>query len=248
MSNENTENSPKCDQDITKDLQDLDLSITEEEIPICIDGAPMPQSPNQNAESVSEHKHEHENCPYQNIVKDVESCQSSISLLQQENKDLQEKLNLLIGISKEMKNENEKLLSTAAANNKENMTLKAKLETAAITSKKYEAEIKSLKVKKSEENTRSLMLEEENKKLNFSLDEVSKEKATVLGQMLDTTGLADTKEMKIENEVQDLKDGMKDFKDTVFDAIRALNNQVEKIHDCLKIMPKSGQYGSSPKC
>ena len=72
------------------------------------------------------------------------------------------------------------------------------------------------------------MLEEENKKLKFSLDKVSKEEATILGQMIDTTGLTDTIEMKIENEMQDLKDGMKDFKDTVFDAIHALENQVEK--------------------
>ena len=56
VSNDNTENSPKCDQNVTKDLQDLDLSITEEEIPISIDGAPLPQSSNQNAERVPDPK------------------------------------------------------------------------------------------------------------------------------------------------------------------------------------------------
>ena len=127
-----------------------------------------------------------------------------------------------------MKNENEKLLSSAIANEEENKALKIKLETAITTAKKQETEIKSLKAKLSEETTSSLILEEENKKLKDRNDKVTKEKATILGQVINSTGLSDTIESKIENEMQCLKDDMKDWKDTVFEAINGLKIQVEK--------------------
>ena len=59
------------------------------------------------------------------------------------------------------------------------------------------------------------MLEEENKKMKFSFDKVSKEKATILGQMIKTTDLSVTTKMKIENEMQYLKNDMRYFKDIV---------------------------------
>ena len=105
-----------------------------------------------------------------------------------------------------MKKENEKLLSTAAAKDEENKALKIKLETAVTTAKKCETEIKSVRAKLSEETARSLTLEEENKKLKLNNDKVLQEKATILGKMINTTGLSDTIETKIETEMQDLKD------------------------------------------
>ena len=213
-------------------IEDLNSKITEETTSKSIDGAPLAgdfsETFNQNVESVSEATQNHENCPYQNFAQDLESCKSAISLLQQENSDLQEKLKELVDYSKKMKNENEKLLSSAIANEEENKALKIKLETAITTAKKQETEIKSLKAKLSEETTSSLMLEEENKKLKDRNDKVTKEKATILGQVINSTGLSDTIESKIENEMQCLKDDMKDWKDTVFEAINGLKIQVEK--------------------
>ena len=46
--------------------------------------------------------------------------------------------------------------------------------------------------------------------------------------MINSTGISDTIESKIENEMQYLKDDMNDLKDTVFEAINGLRNQVEK--------------------
>ena len=139
--------------------------------------------------------------------------------------------------SKAMKKENEKLLSTAAAKDDENKALKIKLETAVTTAKKCETEIKSVRAKLSEETARSLTLEEENKKLKLNNDKVLKEKATILGKMINTTGLSDTIETKIETEMQDLKDDMRDFKDTVFDAINALKTQIEKSMTVTRLCP-----------
>ena len=55
--------------------------------------------------------------------------------------------------------------------------------------------------------------------------------------MIDTTGFTDTIEMKIENEMQDLKDGMKDFKGIVFAALHALKNQVVKSMTVSRVCP-----------
>ena len=112
------------------------------------------------------------NCPFQNYAKDLESCKSAISSLQQENRELQEKLKHLMDYAKLMKNE--KLLSTAESNQDENKTLKLKLETAVTTAKKYETEVNSLKAKLSDKTFRSLILK--NKKLKLSIDCVTKEK------------------------------------------------------------------------
>ena len=117
------------------------------------------QEKGKNTNSVS--TREHKNCPFQNYAKDLESCKSAISSLQQENRELQEKQQLM-DYAKLMKNENEKLLSTAESNQDENKTLK--LETAVTPAKKYETEVNSLKAKLSDETSRSLILEEENKK------------------------------------------------------------------------------------
>ena len=217
---------------VTETSISIDSKITEETTSKSIDGAPLArtfsETSDQNVESVSEVTQNHENCPYQNLAQDIESCKSAISSLQQENGDLHAKLKELVDYSKKMKNENEKLFSTAVANEEENKTLKIKLETAITTAKKQETEIKSLKAKLSEETTSSLLLEEENKKLKIMNDKLSKEKATILGQVINSTGLSDTIESKIENEMQYLKDDMNDLKDNVFEAINGLRNQIEK--------------------
>ena len=157
---------------------------------------------NTNSVSTSEHK----NCPFQNYAKDLESCKSAISSLQQENRELQEKLKQLMEYAKLTKKE--KLLSTAESNQDETKTLKLKLETTVTTAKKYETEVNSLKAKLSDETSRFLILEEENKKLKLSIDCVTKEKTTPQGQMINTTGLSDTTETNIANEMQDIKDEM----------------------------------------
>ena len=59
-------------------------------------------------------------------------------------------------------------------------------------------------------------------------DKIVKEKTSILGQVIDTTGLADTIESKIENEMQILTDNMKCLKDSVYEAINGLKSQVEK--------------------
>ena len=132
---------------VTETSVSIDSKITEETTSKSIDGAPLArtfsETSDQNVESVSEATQNHENCPYQNLAQDIESCKSAISSLQQENGDLQEKLKELVDYTKKMKNENEKLFSTAVANEEENKTLKIKLETAITTAKKQETEIKS---------------------------------------------------------------------------------------------------------
>ena len=81
-------------------IEDLNSKITEETTSKSIDGAPLAgdfsETSNQNVESVSEATQNHENCPYQNFAQDLESCKSAISLLQEENSDLQEKLKELV--------------------------------------------------------------------------------------------------------------------------------------------------------
>ena len=58
-----------------------------------------------------------------------------------------------------------------------------------------------------------------------------------MGQMKTTTSLSDTIETKIETEMQDLMDHMKDFKDTVFDAINALKTQVKMSMTVTRLCP-----------
>ena len=118
----NAENIPKCDQTVTEGLgknqvhvsENLDKSKTEEEYPVSVDGTPFTPS-KQATECTSASNHKNESGSLEKLMKDIESCQSAISLLQKENKDLQEKLKELMDYSKALKKENEKLLSTAAA-------------------------------------------------------------------------------------------------------------------------------------
>ena len=182
----------------------------------------------QNTEECKEKNTNTENCALQQTSIDLENSKAAVSLLQQENRELQEKLKQIIDYSKEVKSENEKLLSLSESNKEEINNLKLKLCDAVKTAKLHESDVKTLKTKLSEETACSLLLEEENKKLKLENKSVTKEKQTYLDQMIRKTGLSDTIEAKIESEVKDLKDQMQEFKDSVFSAITGLKSQVEK--------------------
>ena len=164
----------------------------------------------------------------QTISEDLENCKSAISLLQRDNRDLQENLRQLMDVSKKANSENKKLLALIDSKNEEIDSLKLKLGDANKTSKKQETDVKTLRNKLAEETKCSLVLQEENKKLKLEIKSINKEKEALLDQIIRQTGTTDTIEAKIENEMTELKDEMTGFKDSIFAAINGLKSQIEK--------------------
>ena len=97
---------------------------------------------------------EHERCMTQKHFKEIEICKSIICAQQQENRELQEKMKGFMSQSKLMKAENENLLLIVEPSQDKSKTWKANFDNEITKSKKYETEIKSLKVKLSEETAR----------------------------------------------------------------------------------------------
>lgn len=164
---------------------------------------------------------EHLNCACEQYVEDLDICKSKLLAQEKENKELQSQLRDVIGQSKLIRSENERLLQVVEKQEKEIRTTKASLSKENEKSKKCEMEIRSLKEKLSEETAQTLLLEEENKKFRKDIDRFSKEKSSLVTQLTRTNGVSDRVEEKIENEIQDLKD-------ILLNEIRDLRSQFEK--------------------
>ena len=106
--------------------------------------------------------------------------------------------------------------------------------------KHYEEEIKSLTAKVSEETDLALTLGEENKKLQTSLDKVSKEKRKLIGQLTRSTGTTDLIEEQIEN-------GFHNLTDLFLKEMSELRNQFQNsVHSTRTILPSNSILAQQP--
>ncbi|MEW8545304.1 MAG: GDSL-type esterase/lipase family protein, partial [Candidatus Thiodiazotropha sp.] len=171
---------------------------------------------NDNTSSTSEHTDStHE------LSQELESCNTKIDSQMKENKELQSSLRELRSQSASLKAENEKLLAIVKSCREENKTMKASLSSEIEKSKKFEKELTSLKSKLSKETSQSLSLDEDNKKLKRTIESISKEKKSLVDQMMKKEGVSQQIETKIETEILELKN-------TLLREISELKGQIEK--------------------
>ena len=149
------------------------------------------------------------------------TCKNELEIQKKLNKELQQRLRELMSESKLLKCENERVMKLADSCKEQSNELKQNLTQESKRSKQIEIELKTHQRKLSEATAQSLVMEEENSKLKNNLDKMSKDKTSLVDQMMKTSTGCDLIETKLETEIQDLKD-------VHLKEIQEVRNQVEK--------------------
>ena len=191
-----------------------------------------------NPQNTSEHTDSH----YE-LSQEHDSYYTKLASQMKENKELQSSLRELVNQSTALKAENEKLLSLVKSCKEENKTIKANLTTEIEKSKKIEKELTSLKAKLSAETAQSLSLDEDNRKLKRTVESISKEKRSLVDQMMKKEVVSQQIETKIETEIQELKDTLlreiSDLKDHIGKSVAITSSVSDEIQSSQQSRPLS---------
>ena len=161
-----------------------------------------------------------------------EHTDSHYELSQEHDSYYTKSLRELVNQSTALKAENEKRLSLLKSCKEENKTIKANLTTEIEKSKKIEKDLTSLKAKLSAETAQSLSLDEDNRKLKRTVEIISKEKRSLVDQMMKTEVVSQQIETKLETEIQELKDTLlreiNDLKDHIGKSVAITSSVIDE--------------------